>query len=102
MELYCYTGSYFAQNFKMKLHCPPMFADRPILVSAQQSVQLLSVLRKHQVNSQFSFSLFFIGVVNLPERYPFSRQQNHAYAVFHPSTRLLNRTRFTSELNEVC
>ena len=35
--------------------------DRPILVSVLLSIQLLSVLRKHLVTGQFSFSQFFIG-----------------------------------------
>ena len=33
-----------------------MLADRPILVSALKSVQLISVLRKHLVIGQLSFS----------------------------------------------
>ena len=36
-----------------------------ILVSALSAIQLLSVLRKHLVIGQFSFSLFFIGQVIL-------------------------------------
>ena len=44
------------------LHGPSMLADRPVLVSAEyQSNLIVSVLRKHLVIGQFSFSLFFIG-----------------------------------------
>ena len=49
-----------------------MLANRPILVSALYSIQLLLVLRKHLVIGQFNFLLYFslvtVGVVNLPER----------------------------------
>ena len=38
-----------------------MLADRPILVCALSSIQLLSVMRKHLVIGQFSFSVFVIG-----------------------------------------
>lgn len=38
-----------------------MLTDRPISVTAVQSIQLLSEFRKHQFIGQFSFSLLFIG-----------------------------------------
>ena len=40
---------------------PSMLAGMPILVSALQPIQFLSVLRKHLVIGQFSCSLFRIG-----------------------------------------
>ena len=43
------------------LHGLSVLVDRPILVSALYSVQLLLVSRKHLVVGYFSFSLFFIG-----------------------------------------
>ena len=41
-------------------------ADKLILLKTLHSIQLLSVLRKHLIIGQFSYSLFFIGH-RLPE-----------------------------------
>ena len=45
-----------------------MSANKQILLSALLSIQQLSVLRKHLVIGQFSFSLFF-SLVTIRSRY---------------------------------
>ena len=93
----------------MRSHSLSSLAERPILPSILESVQLLLVLRKPLVTGQFSFALFFIchhqpaNVVWL--QYPSSRLRNHM--TFHwslsfgkpcmtpvPSSRLQNHMRF--------
>ena len=48
-------------KFIISIAWPINEVDCPILVRAQYLIQLLSVLRKHLVIGQFSFSQFFIG-----------------------------------------
>ena len=53
---------------KVSLHGPSMLADRPIFVTVSLSIQLLSVLWKHLVISQFSKTpLSFVTTMKLYE-----------------------------------
>ena len=60
-----YIESRSYEVYLIQWHGMSTLADNPVLVSALESVQLLSVLRKYLVIGQFRFSLFFIGHITV-------------------------------------